>query len=366
MEKNGISGEADLLRADALGAMCPADDELLELVTRGASRVFIPMKDWRVRLSGSQLYPALSWKGRAYRAALRAWVTTGGARATHRLKARRGGGWPLGGLLRPDLPALSTAAVSVGPPVRGQKATAQVMDGRGRVLGFAKYGDNALTRTRILNEAKMLGALPEGVGPRLIRHAPLLDGDVLVQTPVPGRARTPRLELDRPQMHLLGRLVRPGQAYAASEHPYVVDLGARAGGRGDLLEPVVADLEEGRWPLAFLHGDLAPWNMRWWRGRYTAFDWEYGTPDGFPYVDAAYTLIQVANFVRRVEARQAKRLIAERLGARLPAPYARHAASIADLAALHTLVGWYPPREPLSSDPEPFEDWLERFVRANP
>lgn len=357
MEINGNASEVIPTNVDALAAICPAGDELLELTTRGALRILVPMRDWRVRWSGSKLYPALSWKGRAHRAALRLWMTTGGVRTTHRISARRKGSWPLGDLLRPDLPTLSTAAVSVGPPGRGQNITAQVMDEGGRVLGYAKYADKLLTRTRLLNEARMLEVIPANVGPRLIRHVSFMDGDVLVQTPLPGRARTPRLELDHSQMRLLGRLVKPEQTYAASDHPFIAALLAQADGRRSLLESVVADLATGQWPLACMHGDLAPWNVRWWRGECFAFDWECGSRDGFAYVDAAYNLIQVASLVRRIGPRQAKQVITEILSKRLPPPYARYASPIAELAALYTLVSWYPPQEA-----DPHADWLGAFV----
>jgi hypothetical protein len=345
-------------------AMYPAEEGMLELPARGVLRVFVPMRNSRVRRGGSRLYPALSWKGRAYRMALRAWITSGGARFTHRPTAKHEEGWPLGELLRSDMPTLSTAAVSIGPPSPGQKITAQLMDDRGRILGYAKYADRPLTRTRVLNEAQMLRMLPERVGPRLVRLVPFMEGDLLVQTPLPGRSRRPRLQIDAAQMRLLGRLIRSEDPHPASEHPFIRTLHAQAGHHGWILESIVAALGNGKWQLAYMHGDLAPWNVRWWQGECMAFDWECGWRAGFAYVDAAYALIQVASIIRRLDPCRASQVVSDRLGALLPTPYNESASTIAALGALYTLLSWYPPAERIEGEPSPQEQWLRTFAEA--
>jgi hypothetical protein len=344
--------------------MFPAGEDMLELPARGVLRVFVPTSSWRVRRVGSRLYPALSWKGRAHRMALRGWITSGGARFTHRLTAKHDGGWPLGDLLRPDMPTLSTAAVSIGPPSPGQKITVQLMDDRGRILGFVKYADRPLTRSRVINEAQMLRVLPEGVGPRLVRLASFLDGELLVQTPLLGRSRQPRLYIDAAQMRLLGRLVRPETPQTASEHPFIRSLYAQAGSHMWMLESIVAALGNSKWHLAYMHGDLAPWNMRWWRGECLAFDWECGLQAGFAYVDAAYTLVQVASVIRRLDPGQARQIVSDCLRSRLPAPYSRSAPALAALGAFYTLVSWYPPSPNSHGVPSAQEQWLRTFLGA--
>lgn len=354
------------LMIDTARTLCPVDD-VLELTVRGAPRwlsrgeprYFVPTGNWRIRRGGSKIFPAFRWKARAYRRVLRAWISLGGARFTHAVGDGRKGGWPLGELLSPDMPTLSTAAVSVGIPGPGQKITVRLMDDRGRVLGFAKYADKPYTRTLLANEARMLEKLPEGVGPRLARFTPFMDGELLVQTALPGRPRPPRPNLDAAQMDFFERLTQPGKTYAAPEHPFVESLCEQAGERGRSLAPVVEDLGGEEWPVAWTHGDMAPWNMHWWRGSCLAFDWEHGREVGFPYLDAAATLIQVASIIRREEPRQAKRSVSEGLGSRLPARYARFAPSLAAFSALNMLVSWYPPRQ--SDD---YEEWLNAFIEA--
>jgi hypothetical protein len=356
---------------DTARTLCPPGG-VLELTVRGTPRwfargprrYFIPQESWRVRRSGSRIFPALRWKARAYRALLRSWITVGGGRLTHATGPGRAGGWPLGELLLPDMPTLSTAAVSIGIPGPGQKITVQLMDGRGRVLGFAKYADKPYTRELMVNEARMLSVIPKGVGPSLVCLTPFMEGDLLVQTALPGRTRAPRLRLDAAQMRFFERLVQPGKPYAADEHPFVQSLrpqsgGYRAGALRDTIEEIVETMGDVRWPVVWSHGDMAPWNMYVWRNECVAFDWEHGREVGFAYLDAAATLIQVATIIQRATPQRAKRDVSRELGLRLPERYAGFAPALASLSAVNMLVSWYPPRRPDAN-----QRWLEAFVSA--
>ena len=347
---------------DVVRALLPGHQDILELRGGGVPRWFVPLDGPRTRYNSLSLYPAVRWRSRAYRAALRLWILAGGGRRAHHLARvipRGAGGWELGEKLLPDLPTLATAAVCVGTPGPEQKATVQLMDAGGRVLGFAKYADSPRTRLLVANEARMLRAIPEDTGPRLIRFTPFLGGDLLVQTPLPGHIRAPKLRPNRAQMRLLERLVLPGEAYAASEHPFVESLRRRAGGRREMVDGVVADLKGGAWPVAISHGDLSPWNMRQRRGSCRAFDWEHGSQEGMAYVEAAHASIQLASLIRNKDPRWAKRVISSGLGSHLPQPLGRFAPAMASLSALSMLISWYPPR-----DPDAFERWLTAFVKA--
>jgi hypothetical protein len=345
--------EVDSAITSAARALCPPGRRVVELAPKGAPRWFardgfrwfIPMETWRVRLSGSRIYPAFSARGRAYRTMLRAWITVGGALFTHHTKSKQGHDWPLRDLLLSDMPTLSTAAVSIGGAIPGgRKITVQLMDEHGKVLGYAKYADNPYTLASIANEARMLESIPENVGPQLIRFEPFLDGNLLVQTPVPGRMRV-RMRIDAAQRRFYERLIQPGEFYAASEHPFIVSLYERSVEHRDVIESIVEDLEHREWSVAWMHGDLAPYNMRWSRAGCLAFDWEHGMVAGFPYLDAAAMLMQVARS-RRLDARAAKRAVSAELADGLSAEYGKFAPAIASLAAVFMCVSWYPPREP--------------------
>ncbi len=348
-------------------AILPTGEDVLELGVRGvprrfdqrAPRWFVPMGNWRVRRTGSEIYPAFRRGARAYRAALRAWTVVGGAKFTHRVEEPRGGGWSLGELLSSDMPTLSTAAVSIGIPGPAQKITVQLMDGRGGLLGFAKYADNPYSQTLIANEARILGKLPENVGPRLLKFAPFLDGDLMVQTALPGRPLPPRSNLKRAQIDFFERLVREDGYFTASKHPFVKSLYEDAGGRREMFGPILEGFGGSEWPVAWMHGDMAPWNLHLWRGRCMAFDWEHGREIGFAYLDAAATLIQVASIIRRGDPGKAKRSVSRGLRDCFPVGYGKFAPAVASLSALNMLVSWYPPRTP-----DAYEEWLGAFIRT--
>lgn len=348
--------------ADVIRALLPGHQDVLELCGGGVPRWFVPLDGPRTRYNSLAFYPAVRWRSRAYRAALRLWIVSGVGRGAHRLARvipRDGSGWELGEKLLHDMPDLATAAVYVGTPGPEQKVTVQLMDAGGRVLGFAKYADSPRTRLLVANEARMLRAIPKDVGPSLIRFVPFLGGDLLVQTPLPGRVQAPKLRPNRAQMRLLERLVLPGEAHKASDHPFIEGLRERAHGRGEMLEGVVAGLEGGAWPVALSHGDLSPWNMRRARGACRAFDWEHGSLQGMAYLEAAHAPIQLASLLRNKDPRRAKHAISGGLSSRLPRPLVRFAPAMASLSALSMLISWYPPREP-----DAFERWLTAFVNA--
>ena len=347
-------------------AILPTEEDVLELGVRGvprwfdwrAPRWFVPIGNWRVRRTGSRIYPAFRRGARAYRAALRTWTVVGGVRFTHHVEEPRGGDWPLGELLSPIMPTLSTAAVSIGIPGPAQKITVQLMDGRGGILGFAKYANNPYSRALIANEVRMLGKLPENVGPRLLKFVPFLGGDLMVQTALPGRPLPPRSNLKGAQVDFFERLVRGDVYFTASEHPFVKSLYEEAGERREMFRSILKDFGGSEWPVALMHGDMAPWNLHLWRGRCMAFDWEHGRETGFAYLDVAATLIQVASIIRRDDPGKAKRSVSRGLRDCLPVGSGKFAPALASLSALNMLVSWYPPRTP-----DAYEKWLGAFIR---
>jgi hypothetical protein len=340
----------------------PPGTDIAEVHAPGGRHWLVPMNNARVRWSSFGLYPAHRRRGRVYRALLKAWLSFGGGGFTHRVVRKLTADWPLGDLLLPDMPTLSTAAVYMGNPGPDRKLTVQLMDAGGNVLGYAKYADRDRPRSLIANEARMLATIPEDVGPRLVRFAPFLQGELLVQTRLPGQTRMPRSpRLYKAQVRFLERLIQPGGVYPISEHPFVTSLYARAGARKAMLEEVVLALGNSEWPVAFMHGDLSPTNMHYWRGTYLAFDWEYGRQGGLAYLEAPHPLIEFASLIRGDDPQSAKRTISNSLSTHLlPPQYTRLAPKVAALAALNMLISWYPPREP-----DAYERWLTAFVEAD-
>ena len=362
----------------AAKALCPVGEDILELDAGDGRLWFVPVGSARARHGGLGVLPVLRWRSRLYRAALRAWMLAGGTHGLHHLSRLRlpsgaprprcvfrkdEGEWELGTLLRPYMPTLATAAVYAGTPGLGvaRKATARLLDRKGRTLGFAKYATALHGQALLTNEKHMLELIPSGTGPALIRFAPFLEGTMLVQTPMPGSPRRPRLRLDAALMRFLGNLERPEvEPHKASEHPLVAHLQGKSAVPEDLLDAVVAGLGTVEWPVVLAHGDLSPWNLHEWRGACLAFDWEYGKDSGFPYLDAAHYLIEIAGVVKHLEPRRSRHLVSEALRPWLPAHHRSHAAALSALAALNMLASWFPPREP---DAQYY--WLHDFARLN-
>jgi hypothetical protein len=80
-------------------------------------------------------------------------------------------------------------------------------------------------------------------------------------------------------------------------HPWVLRM--RDGGISE-LDALLEPLADRAWPLTVHHGDFAPWNLlRASDGTLRAVDWEYGTLEGFPYLDLAYYVLQTSALIYR-------------------------------------------------------------------
>lgn len=338
--------------------LVPPSRGLIEFRRGSHLRCYVPADNRRVLYQGLDIYLTDRPVILAHRALLRAWAAVGGVRLTHQLVRRHGHEWPLGDLLLPALPSLSTAAISTGlSPERN--ITIQLMDHRGNRLAFAKYAYCPGGRARLANEARMLQLVPEGTGPRLLHFEPFLDGLLLVQTPIPGRASLPWPWLPEPTLQLLFRLARPDAGQVAAEHPFITQLCDRAGRFQPLLSPLVEHLGVDAWPVVIMHGDFSVLNVRTDKGICRAFDWEFGTATGFPYLDAAHWLFEAAWALGRLPPRVAKRQASTRLRAYVPTHLREFTPTLVSLAALSSLVNWYPGQR---TDAK--ERWLRQLIEA--
>lgn len=350
--------EAAACQAKTIPPLLPPG-ESIDLPTRDGRHVFVPAASLATRYQGSALYPAFRPTARAYRAALRAWTTVGWARLTHAVVRSPGEDWQLGDLLAADVPGLATAAIRTGT-APAPKVSIQLMDQHGRVLAFAKYATMPRARALLANEARMLQVLPEGTAPRLIRYTPFVDGDLLVQSTIPGRSYPATPVLDEAQLALLARLTHDGPRYRAADHPFVVALGQSAHVQRDALEQAIDRLGTSEWPTVWMHGDFAFFNVNSWRATCLPFDWECGTEEGFPYVDAAHWSTLVYRTILRRPAAESKAMVAGLLGTYLPTHLRSHAAAIATLCGLRIRAVWAP-REDRD---DAANRWIEEFIAA--
>jgi len=199
--------------------------------------------------------------------------------------------------------------VLVGTPGPAQKTTAQVRGKHGEVLGYLKYAEKEAARQRLRREHHMLLNLPAGAGPEAVKFGPLGDGEALLATALSGRALPAALPPAQGLAEFSMSLAAPG-SMPLEAHPWVRrarDLGEESG----LLDRRLEVLAGRSWPVAVQHGDFAPWNLiRKPDGALGAIDWEYGTLEGFPYLDLAYYVLQTSALIyRRTPAEGARRAV---------------------------------------------------------
>lgn len=284
----------------------PPGERVMALPGWKSPRLYLSARDFPQRWDHSSLYPASRRAARAYRLLLR----TRAAAGLQKTRTVSPGGWPLGEFSGEALPQMESVVVLAGTPGPAQMITAQLREGKGRVLAYLKHAGTEVSRRRLRQEWSMLCNLPFGVGPEPLKFGPMCDGEALLQRAVIGKA--PRATLPPPKniVDLLDSLVTaPGVPLEA--HPWA--LRVRESGAPDVdawLEP----LSGRNWPVVAQHGDFAPWNLIIGSdGALRAIDWEYGDLEGFPYLDLAFYLLQTSALIYRRKPLEAARRTTEYL-----------------------------------------------------
>lgn len=254
-------------------------------------RLLLSADTLRERMCGSAFYPGFRLRGKLYR-----WLMRGRAIAAVNAGRVVAGGRPLlGEFLQDVLPGARVRAVLVGIPGPPCKLTAQLVDQAGRVVAYMKCAHYALARQRLRHEHELLRQLPPGVGPTPIKYGSFAGRDVLLLDALSGT--TPKVTATPPPAlrHFCSSLLGT-RSYSLVSHPWVRQHVREDGECGSLLEA----LGRRDWPVAIQHGDLAPWNLiEDGSGEVAAVDWEYGSNAGFPGLDLAQYVLQVAALVKR-------------------------------------------------------------------
>ncbi|MBA2558565.1 MAG: hypothetical protein H0V07_01520 [Propionibacteriales bacterium] len=248
-----------------------------------------------------------------------------------------------GGLPQRLLPLLGqrlgtsvSALVVLGPRDPNRKPMLEVVNSRGRAVGFAKVGWNAPTRALVGNEARHLrrlerAALTPGLprAPRVLFTHQVEGLEVVVTEPMPPSARSwpnraaPETSVIRAVATALagndGIQQQPLRQLRLWDHQRaaLTEVAGPAQPAADVLlrslESALAtvphDLEV---PVGGWHGDWAPWNLATVGGQLWAWDWEHATsevPMGF---DALHYVFAVLLHVDRVVVDRAVARLRER------------------------------------------------------
>lgn len=197
---------------------------------------------------------------------------------------------------------VSSGVVLIGAPGPAQKLIVQLW-GNGRVLGYMKYGKTSTAKSRIEREHAVLSGLAPNLGPRPLKFAPFAGGVAMIMSPICGKqlpANPSSINTAKILLNLMVKNVR----HLIHEHPWIKVIKER---HSNTVTPWLDALSGETWPVVFHHGDFAPWNVFQDKsGILRAIDWEYGTLEGFPYLDQAFFVLQVGRLINRWSPERAK------------------------------------------------------------
>lgn len=253
-----------------------------------------PVRRWQE----SALFPAFRNTAKVYRFLLRLKATVGLGSRVFKLNKIS----PVREFVEEVLPKVSSLVVLIGTSGPTQKVTLQLWDDC-KVVGYLKYGENPTAQNRIKQEVEVLKDLPQGLGPTLLKFNALGNGLAVVLSPVSGEALGARLTLPSSLISFVQKFPRSAPV-DVEDHPWIKKLMSRFTDIPPSL--CLTPLANRKWPVVFQHGDFAPWNiLRMSDGSIRAIDWEYGTAEGFPFIDLTFFMLQVARLIYRLSPTQA-------------------------------------------------------------
>ena len=303
----------------------PPGAEIVPLPKGTQDRLYImkssPVSTWQ--LSG--LYPAFRLRARAYKLALRAKTLLGLGKSWYNSETD----WLLGSFTQTVLPEVETVAVLVGTPGPAQKITVQLWDDH-KVIGYLKYATKSGARGRLAHEHKLLTQLPRGLGPDVLKYGTFAEGVALITAPLAGKTLLASLP-PHPSVHAYLKRLRRAERLPIAEHPFRKEITAALPDGGERWLDALASRD---WPVTFLHGDFAPWNLFKEDERVRSIDWEYGSLDGLPHLDLCYYLLQVACLVRSWSPRRAAAYTLETLRSANPTLSEAEAKALTALSAV--------------------------------
>jgi hypothetical protein len=278
---------------DGWTALFPPGTPLAALPDWRRPRVVIPADTPLRRWRGSGFYPAFRPAARVYRLLLR--LRAGSGIGPVRLTTDSPG-TGLTNLVDEVMPGATVGAVMIGMPGAARTIVAQLTDPRGNIVAYLKWADSVPARRTLRHEYRLLRSLPQGTGPVALSYEARGFFETLLLAPVSGTRLPATLPPPRGLSAFTASLATTTSVDFA-RHPWVTGI---SHWRGRAVESSFATLSGRDWPIVIQHGDLAPWNVfRTSGGGLAAVDWEYGRSDGFPGLDLAHYVLQVACLCQR-------------------------------------------------------------------
>jgi glycosyltransferase involved in cell wall biosynthesis len=267
----------------------PPSTRVVALPSWERPRLLVPAASLAERTSASAFYPSFRGRGQLLLLRLKAALALGARYSS--------AGTPslLKEFLEDVYPTARVRAIQVGSNASVQKYTLQLEEETGQIVAYVKCAGDPLARKRLNHEFTVLSSLPGDVGPSPVKYGSVAGYDALVLKAVQGRRLRSTPALSAP-LRIFSRSLLMPRNYSLESHPWILTQTSCSGEVARLFEKLV----HRQWPVAIQHGDLAPWNLIEGRdGQLTAVDWEYGLECGFPGLDLAQYVLQVARLIYR-------------------------------------------------------------------
>lgn len=312
-----------------LAGLFPTGTQVVSLPNSHSPRVMLmgcnPAKRWKE----SSFYPAYRLSAKAYRLLLRLKAFTG-LRAVRLVHSEP---WLVREFVHDLLPTISSLVILVGTSSPTQKLIIQIWD-QHRVIGYLKFAWSQAACKSLEREHEVLRALPTGFGPTVLRFGEMGSGKGLLLTPVSGKALSTRLPPTRAVWYFV-RSMETSRTVSIDAHPWIRNL--RLCSTTDCVDPWIDRLSSRKWPIAYQHGDLAPWNLLHSpHGILGAVDWEYGAIEGFPYVDVIHYYLQVSLLIYKFSPHKAKHFVVHFLSHQLSGFSQSEIAALVNLSVFST------------------------------
>ncbi len=184
------------------------------------------------------------------------------------------------------------AEVLLGTPGPAQKASIRIRNCSTREpVGFIKFGSSVIAKERLENEKKVLSDLPSGLAPKVIKFGHLGNGLALMVDPISGKQPKASVPPDEGVFSYLHSLEKEERQLLV-ENALFIELE-----KYSAYAEMARCLGHKKWPVVYMHGDFAPWNMRKSDSSFRTFDWEFGSTTGIPFYDLAFYVLQVGALI---------------------------------------------------------------------
>lgn len=197
------------------------------------------------------------------------------------------------------------AGIYVGTPGKNQKLTWQLMTATGKVVGYAKIGDNPENTSCIKSEFDVCQKLAlyefrNGEFPENMFWGKIGNISVLVQSPLARPSRFTGLNLNEKIILFLAELSRltgnPSPFGTAEFTKKIVrslkTIPVLPGNLVADLMGVIKRLNAVNVPFGLYHGDFVPYNVRVLKDRLFVLDWEFARQNYPPFFDLFHFLFQ--------------------------------------------------------------------------